>query len=78
MPDKRQKIRFLADAEVELTKKVKKRIQKNLSTPESREFWAAAEETDRIIKTWPQWKQDIAKQMQDYWSSRQGRWREDD
>lgn len=34
-------------------------ITRNLSTPESREFWAAAERAARRVATWPAWKLDV-------------------
>ena len=33
-----------------------KKIVRNLSTPESRAFWATAEESAREVQTWPDWK----------------------
>lgn len=31
-------------------------IYRNLSTPESRAFWAGVEESAREVLTWPDWK----------------------
>lgn len=80
MSDGSSKIRFLAEGDPKPEPKPKKKsgLRRNLSTPENRAFWAAADEADRIIKTWPQWKQDYAKSMQEDWESRQSRYREDD
>jgi uncharacterized small protein (TIGR04563 family) len=33
-----------------------KKIVRNVSTPESREFWRSAEESAREVATWPDWK----------------------
>lgn len=33
-----------------------KKIRRDLSTPEAREFWRVAEESAREVGTWPDWK----------------------
>jgi len=33
-----------------------KKIQRNMSTPESREFWEHAEKTAKEVEDWPEWK----------------------
>ena len=32
------------------------KIYRNMSTPESREFWESCEEVEREVDTWPAWK----------------------
>lgn len=32
------------------------KILRNLDTPEAREFWRKAEESARLVATWPDWK----------------------
>ena len=34
-------------------------LTKNLSTPESREFWRHAEESRKKVESWPKWKRNI-------------------
>jgi hypothetical protein len=33
-----------------------RKIPRNLSTPESREFWSSAEADSAEVKSWPEWK----------------------
>jgi hypothetical protein len=42
--------------ECEVKVEPRKKIGRNLSTEESREYWAAAERTAAEVSTWPDWK----------------------
>jgi hypothetical protein len=33
-----------------------KKVLRNMSTPESREFWAGVERSAAVVRQWPSWK----------------------
>jgi len=40
-------------------KKNTKPLTRNLSSKENREYWRKAEETAKIVESWPEWKRNI-------------------
>lgn len=48
------------------SKRLRKKLRKNLSTPESRKFWEDVKKSANEVKKWPKWKREEMKFYLDY------------